>query len=61
MFPISTYWPRMNSQLKRRWWYETRYGKDEPTKDLQLAIETYVNVTACAQSTTEGDGDVAKR
>ena len=59
MFPISTYWPQMNSQLKRRWWYETRYGKDEPTKELQEAI-TSACATAFVKSTTEGDGDVAK-
>jgi hypothetical protein len=50
----------MSKQLKRRWWYETRYGKDEPTQELRQAIETYVNATASAKSTMEGDGDVGK-
>ena len=60
MFPISTYWPRMSKQLKRRWWYETRYGKDEPSKELQAAITSACDM-ACAKFTTEGDGDVGKR
>ena len=53
-------WFQLPLSLRQKWWRETDYGKQNPSLDLLVEMESAI-VTVLEKSTMEGHGDVENK
>ena len=39
---MAKHWFKLPLVLRKRWWDETEYGKKEPSRELQVAVENAI-------------------